>query len=137
MLKPDDPVLITAYDRLHRVGFVVSILDGGGVIVQPAAFDGSALRAPAEARHSVLASNTVRLRDIPSDTIAGGVLLKQGGPGGVLAAQLIAPTAEGRWTAMVGLYSKDRVDGARESIALADWHTASAVADAIESEGKR
>jgi len=41
MLQPNDPVLITAYDRLHRVGFVVLIQSGGGPIVQVTGFDGT------------------------------------------------------------------------------------------------
>jgi hypothetical protein len=133
VLKPGDPVLITASDRLHRVGFIVSILGGDGVIVQPTAFDGSPLQTPAELRHSVLAANTVRLRDIPSGQVEGSVLLQQSGAGGVVASQIIGPTSNGRCTATVGLYASKRVVGARQSILLADWHSATHIADAIES----
>jgi hypothetical protein len=65
---------------------------------------------------------------------AGGVLLGHAGGGGVFAAQLIAPEADGRWIAAVGRYVGGAVNGARQSINVTEWKTAGEVAAAIESQ---
>jgi hypothetical protein len=85
MPQVEDPVLIIASNRLHRVGYVISA-GGGNAIVQCTAFDRSPLEYPGEARHSTPAGNVVLLRDLPIGPDAGGVLLKQADGAGVLAA---------------------------------------------------
>jgi hypothetical protein len=136
-VQPNEAVLITAADRLHRVGYVLSTPGEDGVLFQSTAFDGSPLEYPSEARHSVRERDVVRLHDIPSGGVAGDVVLCQAGGGGVTAAELIAAEVNGTWTATVGLYRDGRVaPGVRQSVDLTDWRTPQEIAAAIESQRK-
>jgi hypothetical protein len=132
-VQPNEAVLITAADRLHRVGYVLSTPGDDGVLFQSTAFDGSPLEYPGEARHSVRDRDVVRLHDIPSGRVAGDVVLRQAGGGGVMAAELIAEV-NGTWNATVGLYRDGRVaSGVRQPVDLTDWRTPQEIAAAIES----
>jgi hypothetical protein len=134
-LQPDEPVLVTGGNHLHRVGYVISVQGVDSVYVQPTAFDGTQRHDLGASPRSEREPNVVRLRDMPSGRLAGCVVLEQAGGDDIRAAQLIAPVEEERWDAWVGCFRDGVVaPGVKMTIDLRDCETPAAIADAIESQ---